>query len=75
MFYYEEIENKYYIWTDKTKGKYWPFCWIYVKNKRLWDTLESFQVENYPGYKFAIWFWENKICVINTSEIYEIINK
>lgn len=75
MFYYERIENKYYIWSDNTKGKYGPFEGVYVKNTFFWETDANFEVEKYPAYKYAIWFWKSKICVINTQTITQLFDK
>jgi len=73
MFYYEEKNNKYYIWTDKIKWKFWPFSWIYIKNKILWDFPSKFNTKDYPAYKYSIWIWENKIFVISLLGIQKLI--
>lgn len=83
MFYYKKEKDKYYIWSDKIKWKFWPFKWIFCKNKYLTSPLVSFIVEKddlkqlekkYPWYKYSFWFWENsKIFIIWLEGIEEII--
>lgn len=73
MFYYEEISWEYYIWSDKIKWKYWPFLWIYVKNKIHWKFLDKIDINKYPWYKYSIWIWSNKMFVIWIDWIDKVI--
>jgi len=75
MFYYEEKKKKYYIWSDKSVWKYWPFEWVYVKNKEMWNTDKSIDYGQYPWYKYSVWIWENKIFLFNESWIEKIFEK
>ena len=74
MFYFEENLNKYFIYTDKIKWKFWPFKWIYVKNKIYWNFSDKIDVNNYPWYKYSIWIWEKMIFIIWLDWIIDIIN-
>ncbi len=77
MFYSKQEKEKYYIWSDKIKWKFWPFIWIYCKNKYLWDyyidNKQFYLLEKkYPAYKYSFWFLKNKLFIINKKWI-EII--
>ena len=76
MFSYKEKNNNYYISSDKIKWNFWPFLWIYVKNKSFWkDILEIWNLEkNYPNYKYAFGITDNKLFIINLESIEKIIN-
>ena len=74
MFYYEELSWGYYIWTDKIKWKYWPFYWIYVKNKVFGKFLDKIEFKKYPWYKYSIWIWDKKVFIIWLEWIDEVIN-
>ncbi|MCP4523226.1 MAG: hypothetical protein GY828_03330 [Candidatus Gracilibacteria bacterium] len=75
MFYYEEKKEKYYIWSDKTTGKYGPFQGAYVKNKILGKSETSIEYSQYPAYKYAIGIGENKIFLFNEKGLEDIFEK
>lgn len=75
MFYYEEKEKKYYIWSDKSSWKYGPFEWVYVKNKEIWIVWKYINYGQYPWYKYSIWVWMDKIFLFSESGIEEIFEK
>ena len=66
MFQYELKEWRYWLWWDKT-WKFWPFSWVYVKNKLLWDFPCTFNISKYPWYKYCIWKWKKFIIIVNKN--------
>lgn len=75
MFYYKEEKKKYYIWSDKSIWQYWPFEWIYVKNKEFGIVEKNIDYQEYLWYKYSIWFWENKIFILSENWLEDIIEK
>lgn len=74
MFYYEEKNGFYYIFSDKIKWKFWPFLWIFCKNKYLWKISENKELEKkYKWYKFSFWITKNKIFIIWKEGIFEVL--
>ncbi len=73
MFYYKKDKDKYYIWNDKIKGKFWPFPWVFVKNKILWKIKSDFPLKNYPVHKFALGFSEKKVFVLWEESLEKIL--
>lgn len=74
MFEYEFKNNWYYIFIDNLKWKFWPFKWIFVKNKYLWNINNSMVNEDkYPWYKYSIWLSEDSLFIIWKDKNIEII--
>jgi hypothetical protein len=65
MFNYKIINNNYYISSDTIKGVFWPFSWIFVKNKYLWNIKKwLIDEKKYPWYKYSIWIGKKYIFII-----------
>lgn len=74
MFEYKKIDEKYFISSDKIKWYFWPFNWVFVKNKYLWDIDKSLIDEkSFPGYKYSIWIYNNNLFIIWMKGIEKII--
>jgi len=54
MFEYEKTSEGYWIWSEKMHGKFGPFQGIYIKNTLVGDFSTTFDISNYPGYKYAL---------------------
>lgn len=74
MFYNEKTKDWFFIWSDKTSGKYWPFLAIYSKNKLDWENIFHTDLKKFPSYKYSLWFTENKLFVLEESGKIEILN-
>lgn len=74
MFQYE-IDNswKYWIWSDKISGRFWPFAWIYIKNSIHWDFQNEFDFSIYPWHKYSIWKTEKSYFVIWINWLKDIL--
>lgn len=73
MFYNEKNSEWFFIWNDNTKGKYWPFLWIFCKNILLWENLHKIELEKFPAYKFALWFTKNRVFILEENGNLEIL--
>lgn len=73
MFYYKKEKELYYIWADAIKWKFWPFKWIFVKNKYFWEIEKDF--DKYPAYKYSVWVSKDKVFVVWSKWVVEILNK
>ena len=74
MFEFEEKLEWFYIFTDKIKWKFWPFRWIFIKNKYHWN-INDYEIDEwkYPWYKYSFWFWNNSIFIISLDWTVELI--
>lgn len=74
MFEYKELSNNYWITHDKIKGSFWPFEWIFIKNKYLWIEIETdLLATKYMNYKYSIWIYKNTIFVLSATGIERVI--
>lgn len=73
MFYYEQKEDKYYIWNDTITWKFWPFSGVFVKNKILWTIKKDFKLDTYSVHKYTLWFTKNKVFVLWNDFLEEIL--
>jgi len=65
MFEYKKKWNYYWITGDKIKGEFWPFIWIFCRNKYIWNINNSLVDEKkYPWYKYSIWIYNNTLFII-----------
>ncbi len=75
MFKYKKDKFGYWISSDKINGEFWPFSWVFVKNKYLWNIDKSKVDElKYPWYKYSLWIWKSKLFIIWLNWIENIIN-
>jgi len=83
MFEYTKKWNYYWITSDKIKGEFWPFVWIFSRNKYiisplapflLWENDKKKLEKKYPWYKYNYWFTKDKIFIINKNWIENIIS-
>jgi hypothetical protein len=73
MFTYNIIERKYWISSDKIKWNFWPFNWVFVRNRYLWNIEKTIVNEKkYPWYKYSFWVWKEKIFIISENWIEKI---
>lgn len=65
MFEYKKINNNYWITSDKIKWDFWPFKWVFVRNKYLWE-VDKYLIDEkeFPWYKYSIWIWYNNLFII-----------
>ncbi len=74
MFKYEVKNKQYWIGSDNIKWLFWPFTWIFIKNKYIWDINENMIDENkYPWYKYSIWVRKKEIFIISEKGIEKLI--
>ena len=74
MFEYKKISDKYWITSNKTKWEFWPFDWIFVKNKYLWDIDKTkIDEKEFTWYKYSIWVYKNSIFVVWLGGIERIV--
>ncbi len=74
MFYNEKNSEWFFIWNDNTEGKYWPFLAIYSKNTLFWENIFNIELNDFPAYKYSLWFTENKLFILEESGKVEILN-
>ncbi len=74
MFYNEKTKDWYFIFSDNTTGKYWPFLAIYSKNTLFWENIFNIELNDFPAYKYSLWFTENKLFILEESGKVEILN-
>ena len=74
MFYVRKENTKIYIWDDKIKGQFWPFVWAFCKNFLYWKNIHDIRVQDYPPHKFALWFTENRVFILDENSNLEILN-
>ena len=73
MFEYKKKSSYYWITSDNIKWNFWPFSWIYIKNKYIWDIDKGLINENkFPGYKYSIWIYNNTLFIIWLNGIEKI---
>jgi hypothetical protein len=81
MFQYKKEKDLFYIWSDKSKWKFWAFIWIFCRNRYLWETTLEWKINNielekkYPWYNFSFWYTKTKIFIISKKWIEIILKK
>ena len=73
MFYKREELGNIYIRDDKIQGEFWPFLWACCKNYLYWENLHNIDLKKYPWYKFALWFTEKRVFVLDSDSNLEIL--
>ena len=73
MFYLHQEKEGFYISNDKTEGKFWPFVWAFCKNIEHWKILHTIDPNKYTAYKFALWFSENRVFILEENGNIEIL--
>lgn len=75
MFYKEEINWKFYVYSDNSKWKFWPFDSIFVKNNFFWDFPNEAKelVEDYMTYRYSMWIRLWYVYIMDEDEMINII--
>jgi len=83
MFEYKKKWDYYWITSYKIKGEFWPFVWIFCRNKYLNSPLVPLFVgegnlkeleKKYPWYKYSFWIYNNTIFIIWKEWIENILS-
>lgn len=74
MFEYKIESDKYWITSNKIKWEFWPFIWVFVKNKYIWNIVEwVIDEKKYPWYKYSVWVWNNNFFIIWKQGIVDVL--
>ncbi|MDQ7009711.1 MAG: hypothetical protein Q9M94_05460 [Candidatus Gracilibacteria bacterium] len=76
MFQYKKDKELFYIWSDRSKGKFGAFIGIFCKNRYLGEIEADAELEKkYPGHGFSHGYTKTKIFIINKNGIEKIIKR